>query len=149
MVETLRVAHEVPFSDHGGLVSVLLEKLRESQLVTVEGGGVVNEPVGMAVLSGEHTRTARSADGVGYEAVGKTHAFVADAVDVRCMDVALVVGADGLIRMVIAHDVEDVHLFRCFGLLVGLAGREGRKGSCTGQGVEQSRGQFTHGLRIF
>ena len=43
--------------------------------------GLTDESVGIAVLSGEHTRTARSADGIGYEAVGKAHAFVSDAVD--------------------------------------------------------------------
>ena len=38
MVKALRVANQMPFTNHGCLVSILLEKLRERQLVTVEGG---------------------------------------------------------------------------------------------------------------
>jgi len=123
MVESLRIAYEVPLANHRCLIAVLLKEFRESQLVAVEGGRVVDEPVGVAVLSGEHAGTARSADGVGHETVGKAHTFVADAVNVRCVYVALVVGADGLIRVVIAHDVDDVHRLLGFCLLVGFARR--------------------------
>ena len=123
MVEALRVAHEVPLTDHGCLIAVLLEKLRESQLIAIESRGVVDESVGMAMLSCEHTGTARSTDGVGYKAVGKTYTFIADTVNVRCVDIALVVSADGLVRVVIAHDVDDVHWLLWFCLLVGFARR--------------------------
>ena len=52
MVETLRIAYQVPFTNHGCLVAVLLEKFREGQLVTVEGSRVVDVCVGMAMLAG-------------------------------------------------------------------------------------------------
>ena len=124
MVETLRIAYQVPFTNHGCLVAILLEKFRESQLVPVKGGRVVDEYVGMTMLAGKHTSTARTTDIVGYKTVCKTYTFITDAVDVRCVDVALVVRTDGLIRMVIAHDIDDVHLLLCFGFLMSLARRE-------------------------
>ena len=124
MVEALRIAYQVPFTNHGCLVAIQLEKFRESQLVTVEGGRVVDESVGMAMLAGEHTSSARATDGVCHEAIGETYPLITDAVDVRCVDVALVVRTDGLIRVVIAHDIDDVHLLLCFGFLMSLARRE-------------------------
>ena len=123
IVESLWVTYEVPFTNHGSLVPILLEKFWESQLVAIESSGIVDESIGMAMLSGEHTGTARSTDGIGHKAVGKAHAFIPDTVDVRCVDVTLVVSADGLVRVVIAHDVDDVHRLLWFCLLVGFARR--------------------------
>ena len=140
MVEALRIAHEMPFTDHGCLVAILLEKFRESQLVAVESGGVVDESVGMAVLACQHTSTARTTDGVGYETVGESYTFITDTVDVRRMDVALVVRTDSLVRMVITHDVDDVHLFLSFCFLVGFARGKRSEGCCTREGVKQRRG---------
>ena len=48
----------------------------------------------MAMLTSEHAGTARSTDGICYETVGKSYTFVTDSVDVRCMDIALVISAD-------------------------------------------------------
>ena len=121
MVETLRIAYQVPFTNHGCLVAILLEKFRESQLVTVKGGRVVDESVGMTMLAGKHTSTARTTDRVGYKTIGKTYTFITDTVNVRGVDVALVIRTDGLIRVVIAHDVDDVHLLLSFGFLISLA----------------------------
>ena len=130
--------------------SDLLEKLRESQLVAIESRGVVDESVGMAMLAGEHTSTARSTDGIGHKAVGKAHAFIPDTVDVRCVDVTLVVSTDGLIRVVIAHDVDDVHRLLGFCLLVGFARRERSNGCRSGEGVEQGGCEFSHnGIDLF
>jgi hypothetical protein len=134
----------MPFANHGSLVTILLEKLRESQLVAIEGGRVVDEPVGMTVLAGEHAGTARSADGIGHEAIGESYTFIADTVDVRGMDVPLVIRTDGLIRMVITHDIDDVHFFGSFRFLVGLARRKGGNGCRSGEGVKQGRRYFIH-----
>ena len=67
----------------------------------------------MAMFSREHTSAAGTTFGIGYKAVGEAYAFVGDTVNVGGFDVALIVSADGLVRVVIAHDEEDVH--RLFG----------------------------------
>ena len=121
MVKALRVAYQMPFTNHGCLVAILLEKFREGQLVTVEGRRVVDEPVSMAVLSCEHASTARTTDRVGYKTISESYPFVAYTVNVRCVDVALVVCTNGLIRVVVTHDVDDVHLLLSFGFLIGFA----------------------------
>ena len=52
-IETRGVALEVPFSDHGGLVAVLLKKLREGLLFPVKAHAVGQLSVEMAVLARE------------------------------------------------------------------------------------------------
>ena len=82
----------------------------------------------MAVLTSEHAGTAWTTDRVGYKAVGETYTLVGYAVNVGCLDVALVVGTNGLIRVVVTHDEEDVHrLLRSCGLLFLVASGTGGK----------------------
>ena len=46
--------------------------------------------------------------------------------------------------MVIAHDVDDIHRLLRIGLLVGFARCHGSNSCCSGEGVEQGRGEFAH-----
>lgn len=87
----------------------------------------------MAVLARQHAGTARPAERIGHEAVGETYAFAGNTIDVRCLRITLVVGADGLERVVIAHDVDDIHrLLRLGSLLRCAAG--GKRRQCSRPG---------------
>ena len=57
MVETLRFADKMPFTNHCGLVSGLLEKFGECLLVTVECTCVIGKTVFVAEFAGEDTST--------------------------------------------------------------------------------------------
>ena len=108
----------MPFADHGGFGNQLYRNsFREGLPRAVEGMGVIDEAVLVAVLAGQHAGTAGATDGVGYEAIGETYALVCDAVDVGGLDVSLVVGADGLEGVIVRHDIKDIH---------GLGGLPGR-----------------------
>jgi hypothetical protein len=76
------------------------------------------------MLTGQHTSATWTTDRVSHETVGKSYTFITDTVNVRCVDVTLVVRADGLVRMVITHNVDDVHLLLSIGFLVGFARRK-------------------------
>ena len=99
----------MPFTYDGRLVSCLLQQLGEGLLASVKRLRIVCEAVFMAVLACQQTSPARSAQRVGYKAVGETHAFGRNPVDVRRLDKTAVVRTDGLIGMVVAHDIENIH----------------------------------------
>ena len=82
----------------------------------------------MAVFAGQHTGTARSAQGIGNKTVDETHAIISDPVQIRSLNIPCVVTAHHLSRMVISHDVNNVVLFRGFFLLRGTAGQYGHQG---------------------
>ena len=108
-VEALRQTLKMPFTEDGGLVALFLKIFRESGLVAVEYAVfVVGEAVFVAVLSGEHTCAARARNGVCHIAAGEFHAVVGYTVKVGSRDVAGVIRAHHLCRMVISHDIHDV-----------------------------------------
>ena len=114
VVEAGGVGGQVPLADDSGFVAGLAQELWEGLLAAVEGAGVVGESVLVAVLAGEQAGPAGTADGVGHEALREDHARIRQPVDVRGLDQAVPVGADGLIRVVVAHDIDDVERFAGF-----------------------------------
>ncbi len=62
----------------------------------------------MAVLAGQDYAAAGRANAIGAKTVVEPHAFLGDAVQVRSLIDAAAVGADGVRRMVVRHDVEYV-----------------------------------------
>lgn len=110
MVEARREAFEMPFPDDGRFVSGLAEEFGEGLLRAVEhAGGVVVESVLVRMLPGEHAGAAGAAERVRHEAVREAHALFGDPVEIRGRGVAAVVAAHHLRRVVVGHDVEDVH----------------------------------------
>ena len=108
VIEPGRIRDQMPLPYHRCLVAGSLEDFRECLLPSVKGCGVVGEAIGVAMLSRQHTSPARAAKRVRHETVRETCPLVRDAVDVRCPDEAAVIGTDCLIRVVIAHDVDDI-----------------------------------------
>ena len=116
----------MPLAHDGRLVAGPLEQLGEGLLRAVERGaeGVVGVAVGVGVLAREHAGAARAAQRVGHEAVGEADALIGDAVEVGRRGVTVVVAAHHLRRVVVGHDVEDVH--RAAGRLGAGAAAGGR-----------------------
>ena len=64
----------------------------------------------MRVLAGQDRGPAGAADRVGHDAAVEPHPLPGQAVDVRRLDqpARIVVGADGLVGMVVAEDEDDI-----------------------------------------
>ncbi len=110
MIETLRRRFEVPLPDHRGLVSRLPQQLRKGLLIPVKRVPVAHEPVLVTVLPRLNHRPARPANRVGHVAPREPHPPFAMrsrfGVDIR-VDV---IGAQGLLAVVIGEDEENVGL---------------------------------------
>ena len=147
IVEAGRQAFEVPLADNGRLVARLLEQLGHGLLGAVEHAGrVVREAVGVAVLARNHAGTAGTTQRIGHKAVGEAHTIGGDAVEVGRFDVALVIAAHHLRRVVVGHDVDDV-VWLGLGLLLRGAGRkEGQHNRCARKRAQQGSGEvdFIH-----
>ena len=119
VVESGGVADQVPLADDGGLVAGLLEVFGKGRLRAVEFGAVViDEAVDVRVLAGEDAGARRAADRVGAIRTLENRALLGEAVDVRGgRDVleAAAVGRDGLQRVVVGKQENDVGAFRSEG----------------------------------
>ena len=114
-------ALQVPLAHYGRLVPGLLQQLGHGLLRTVEHArGIIGETVGVAVLAGEHAGTARAAERVGNETVGKAHSVASNAVEVGGLDETAAIATHHLRRVVVGHDVNYVKRL-C--LLLGLLAR--------------------------
>jgi len=104
----------VPFADHRGLVSRILEHFRESRLGAVEAAVVVvEEAVEVRVFAGQNRGTGWAADGISAERVVKDHAFFGDAIDVRGrgnLVKAFAVSGDGFGGVVVGEDEDDIRV---------------------------------------
>ena len=137
----------MPLAHDGRLVAGPLEQFGEGLLRGVErrAEGVVGVAVGVGVLAREHAGAARTAQRVGHEAVGEAHPFAGDAVEVGRRGVAVVVAAHHLRRMVVGHDVEDVH--RAPGRLGTVAAAGGGRRHRGNAADKQGRVRF-HGCAV-
>jgi hypothetical protein len=80
-------------------------------LAAVKLLSIVDNAVKVAVFAGQYDGPAGGADGIGAEAVGKTHTLVSDSVEIgRLIDFAAVT-AQGMRSMVIRHYKYNVRLF--------------------------------------
>ena len=87
----------MPFADNSGLVSCLLQQFRKSLLVSVKLLGIVCKAVFMAMFTCQQAGPAWSADGIGYETVGKTGSIASYTVYVRGFNVTVIISTDGLV----------------------------------------------------
>ena len=91
-----------------------MKKFGESLLVTVELIAVTHESIQVAMFAGLNHRTAGAANGVRAKAIDEQHAFVGKAIDVGRGSHILqptFVGANGMGRMVIREDKQDIGTF--------------------------------------
>ncbi len=103
----LAVAH-VPLADESGPVAGVPQRRDEGRLAGVDRGVEGADPVDVAVGAGQQGRPARCAERVGREEVLEPDPGLADRVDVgRGVD-HRPVGADGVGRVVVAEEEQDV-----------------------------------------
>jgi len=115
----------MPFADKRSLITQLLQVLGKCSLSTIRPYGVVYLASQMTVVTGEHYRPAGSTDRVGDETVGKTNPLLGQTIQIGSLNEAIIIGAHGLIGMVISHDEDDVRsliLLRLF--LLGSSATE-------------------------
>ena len=143
VVKADRITHEMPFPDHGSLVTGRLEELGKGLLSSVEGAAVVVESIEVAVLAGHDDCPARSADGVGDDATAEEHPLFRDAVHVRRLEQfqLMPVGADRLDGEIVAEEEDDVRF--CFFVRGDRQGREhGEEGESGKEKTETHGGDF-------
>jgi len=122
VIESGRIALEMPLADHNRLVSGLLEELGKCLLRAVKPQRVVPHSVEMTVFTGQDDSPAGRADAVGAEAVLESNSLGGDAVDVgRRVDPASVT-AHGMRGVVVRHDEQDVGFFSPWFLSTQTAG---------------------------
>ena len=108
-----RFVLEVPFPNHGGVVSGLAEFNGEGLFARRHPAGEVKCAVGVVVFPGQDTSAGRGADRVGAKGIFKKSAFLGEAVDGgRGSDLGepTAVGGNPVSCVVIRHDVKDVGL---------------------------------------
>ena len=108
IIETGRLAFQMPFTHQSGLIAGLLQQLREGLLRAVEHHRVVDLPVTMAVLPGQQHRPAGSTDRIGAETTLEAHPPRRQPVDVGGAVNHAAIGADGLVAVIVGHDENDV-----------------------------------------
>ena len=134
-IETLGLAEHVPLSDDGSLVTGGLHELRNEGYRGVHDVGKHGLAVLVAVQTGHQAGAARRGKGVFDIGPVEPDALGGQPVDVGGrgqLGQGMAVGADGLERMVVTHDVDDVHPFAILRFLGG-ASRHRPNGSKAGR----------------
>ena len=130
---------EVPFADHGRLVTGLADQPGQVLAGGFETSAERGHAVDVAVLSGEQRGPAGRADRIGAEGVLEDHALRGEAVE-RGRGVergqASAVGSERVRGMVVGHDEQDV----------GLVG--GGQGGTRGKETERGEEQAFHGISV-
>ncbi len=108
MVEPFGAGLQVPLPEQCRLVARRLQQLRKRLLGAVKRLAVRHHAGEVPVLAGEDGGAAGRADRVGDEGVAEQHALGGQPVDVRRLVDARAVGADGVGRVVVGEDQQDI-----------------------------------------
>ena len=106
-IEPDRIAAEMPFADHAGVVAALLEQACHRAPGAVEPVEH-RHAIQVRVLTRENRGAARRADRVGHHHLLEERAFLGEAIDVRRAVHPRSVRADRVRRVVVRHDEDDV-----------------------------------------
>src|SRR5699024_3694823 len=97
----------MPFPENPRLISVFLENLRHRDLGSVESIRIRFKSVEVAVLSRQNDRPTWCTKRIGYKCFIKNHSFFRKSVDIGGHCEMILIGADGLISMIIRHDKDN------------------------------------------
>ena len=122
-VEAGGIASEVPLPHHPGVVAALLEQPRNRHAGTVEAIEH-RHTIEVRVLSRQDGRPARRADRVRGKDVRQQRTFAGDAVEIRRLVDARAIGPNGVRRVVVGHDEDDVGPVRAWRLSQHRRGHE-------------------------
>ena len=117
MVETLRFADEVPFADHGSLVSGLLKEFGECLLIAVECTCIIGKTIFVTELAGEDASARRSRKSIDSVTIIKANTFIGNPIHIRSLDQISSITGHCLSGVIIRHHEDDVWLSDFFFLL--------------------------------
>jgi hypothetical protein len=98
----------VPFPDHSRLIAPGTQQLREGDLRAIKRKTIVQNPVYVAMLTGLYHRPAWSADGIGAERISEDHPLLRQPVYIGSLINYRAVSADGLQRVIIGKDKNNI-----------------------------------------
>ncbi len=111
VVESGRKCVQVPFPDQGCLITCTLQIFRERRLRSVEHIRFIRpESIGVAVLARQHACTRGAAERISHKRICEPHAICGNAVEIRSRDIARVVSAHHLRRVVIGHNIDNIRM---------------------------------------
>ena len=125
-VEAGRVAAKMPLADHASVVAALLQQTRDGHARAVEPVEH-RDAVEVRILASQDCGTARRADGIRGEDAGQERALARQAVEVRRRVDFRPVRADGVRRVVVGHDEDDVGTIGAPRLRPRTRGQEGHE----------------------
>jgi hypothetical protein len=93
---------EMVFTDNTSPVSIFLHFFRECPLRLIECHVIIlEEAIDMAIFRGENHCSCWAAQGIGNESIVESHAFVGDSVDIRGVNMDIIVCTDGFDGVII------------------------------------------------
>ena len=98
----------MPFADQGRLITSLLQEFGKAELGAVEAGKIIDLSIEVGVFAGQHDGPAGGTDRIADKAVAKNQPFPPDAIQMRRLNEATVIGTHGLEGVIIGHDEENV-----------------------------------------
>ena len=108
-VKAGRIGAEMPFADHSRVVAGSLQVLGDIVSRTIEAVEY-GHAVEVRVLTSEQSGAARGADGIDDEGIDEARSALSQSIDIRRLVHLRTVGRDGMLRVVVREDEEDVRL---------------------------------------
>ncbi len=111
VVERGWLGFQMPFADHGSLVTGLLHLFGEMLILGFNSATQIKNTVGVVVLSGHDASTTGGADRVGAERVLEQHAFLGQTIEVRRwvqIGKPTSIRTNRLAGVIIRHDEQDI-----------------------------------------
>ena len=140
-VETLGLALHVPLAHHGGRISPLPQQLREERFARVDARPQLPLAVLVAVKPRHEARAARRGERIFDIRPREEHPFGRESVDIGRRSEPrkrMTVSADGLVGVVVGHDVDDIERLALHDRLL----HAGRRRECGSYGGCVSDGSF-------
>ncbi len=111
IVESDRIASEMPFSDDSRRISRRLQQLGEGRLRTVKDAvAVIIESILVRILAGHDRGATGTADRVRYQTAIKTDSFTGDPIHMGSVEqlTRIAIATDGLASKVVGEEKNDV-----------------------------------------
>ena len=122
IIKSLRITRDMNFSNHGRLITILLQYPDKVLLIPIELRVlIIHFTIQMVKFAGKHYCTAWCRNRIRYKGFVKQHSLFRYTINIRSLVQMVTISADGLISMVVAHDKNDV------GLLLRKQGSRGNK----------------------
>ena len=103
----------MPLPENRCLITDLLQELRKGLLVSVKGVSIRHETIQVAIFPSQNHRPARTADRIGDIATVEKHPLLRKAIHVRSRHTRRIVGAEGLLAVIVGENEHDIRAIGC------------------------------------